>query len=534
MADLILLLNWLAALVLVAAAVLIMAGVASGTIGALTWAIRLGTLLWVPTPTGVRPVDRRAVAAAGTRLVDQAEQVAALRASHAPVPHILHQHGSGGASTVVERPGLLAGPATQDAGAPLPERVDLLASLTAHPCRPGDVRLGIGPRGPIDRLFGPETIHPGIVAGTGAGKSAIMQALAYQIATNPQRLPAGEARSVVMHWLDLEGRTSQPFRHCPVVDAIADDPESAAALLKSLLALVNERARLGEEQVARLPLHVLMVEEMWDLQRDLARTAWDDLVRLAIRARKADLWLVMASQVMYSTDETRTLRGQLRTRLLGGVEDPGVGRAFGFSPADLVLLRQQQRDGATATPGRFLLRTPSGVTPLQAGYVAPDIIEASWRTRPVTTMVRPTHVAIERGDDGDVSPPTGAVDRALRTANVTTITTVTTPSPTAHQRGDAMVTNPSPQVSPGPPSLGTWAKADRILSRLQETGHLPVAQTLQEDLRHGVDLADALAHVCGGLVEAGLTPSAVIRLMIGPHRDQYPAGRALYDWAMER
>jgi hypothetical protein len=253
---------------------------------------------------------------------------------------------------------LLDAPTTR----PLPDKVNLLAALSQHRPDANNLELyfGEGENGPIIKPFGEETLHIGNVGATGSGKSVQSQSLLFQLALHDP-----SARRVKFGFVDFEGKTSKPFALAPHTEFIADDPEVARIALAGLIEEMDRRAKMSDSELSGLPIYAVMLEEFLDLKESLPKMEWENLKRLAIRGRKSKIFLMLASQALYSDEDTRVLRGQIRTRNAFAFEDAGTARAFGITDTKALA-----RLMANPRPGRFLQRTPGGLIIAQAPFIS--------------------------------------------------------------------------------------------------------------------------------------------------------------------
>ena len=254
-------------------------------------------------------------------------------------------------------------PASLPSAAIIPAQVDLYAALTAAQPDPAtfEIVLGATATGYELRPFGADMLHFGLLGASGSGKSSEAQATLFQLA-----LADPTARRVKFGFLDIEGKTSKPFKAAPHTLFIADDPEGVGAALEAIEAEMSARQGLDDDQLDTLPMWAIMIEEYLSLRDEVSKDDWARLVRIATRARKSRIYLICASQAFYASEDTRIIRGQLRTRAAFAVEDAGTLTAFGIkdTSAHAAILKEPK-------PGRFLLRTPGGMIVAQAPYISP-------------------------------------------------------------------------------------------------------------------------------------------------------------------
>jgi len=229
-----------------------------------------------------------------------------------------------------------------------------------------EIILGQTKSGYIIRPYGEETLHFGFIGATGSGKSSEVQAVVMQLA-----LADPTAQRIKFGFLDLEGKTSKPFANAPHTMFIADDPEQCAAALQELEAVMDSRARLSDIELESEIVYAIVLEEFLDLRDELDKESWNRVIRIARKGRKSKIYLICANQTFYSDDDTKIIKGQLRTRSLFAVEDRGTGNAFGYR--DNVAIDELAR---AAIPGRFLFRSPTGLVLAQAPYISPAAITA--------------------------------------------------------------------------------------------------------------------------------------------------------------
>lgn len=247
----------------------------------------------------------------------------------------------------------------------IPTALDLRTALATY--RPDPTRLeilmGVGAEGAVIRPFGDDTLHMGFLGASGSGKSAMVQSILTQLA-----LCDPTARRVKFGFIDTEGKTSKPFSSAPHTLWIADDPALAGAAIQEIEAEMKSRATLAEAELAAMPIWAIVLEEYLSLREEIDPENWQKLISIATRARKSRIYLLCASQAFYADNDTRILRGQLRTRTAFAVEDRGTAGAFGIDPKIMGAML------AEVTPGRFVLRNPGGYTIAQAPYIDPSAI----------------------------------------------------------------------------------------------------------------------------------------------------------------
>jgi len=283
--------------------------------------------------------------------------------SQSYAPHIIHKSS--------DTPAALAAPGggdVVDGELVMPEQLDLYDALRL--ARPNtdnlEIVLGQTSKGFIIRPFGEETLHFGDIGATGSGKSSACQSDLFQLA-----LADPDAHHVTFGFFDLEGKTSKPFRHALNTAFIADEPEKAADWLTQLENMMNERARMSGPELAAQMKWAIMLEEFLDLRDELDPDSWQRVIRLARKGRKCNMFLLCANQTFYSDEDTKIIKGQLRTRSLFAVEDRGTGNAFGFRDNQMI-----DQLGRWAIPGRFTTRDNGQLVFAQKPYISPDRIAA--------------------------------------------------------------------------------------------------------------------------------------------------------------
>ena len=262
---------------------------------------------------------------------------------------------------VSEEPGMGKGmPQLVAANMRQPKQETLIAQLQPNSL---EVSPGIhATTGEIVKLNIVDAVHFKIIGSSGFGKSCLAAALL------DQATQANTPDVLQIALLDLEHKTSRLFEHLPHVlsvtvgkrrvELVATDANEVAEHLTYLRRVLAHRAMLPEEDLQRLPVLLIYVEEMLSLQYEvddkLKARMLADLSVLALRARKYNMFLLACSQTDYSTEELKSAQKQFRSRMAFAV-DVTAARAAGFMNTDLVKYNFMHSEKGS---GQFVLEAP--------------------------------------------------------------------------------------------------------------------------------------------------------------------------------
>jgi hypothetical protein len=213
--------------------------------------------------------------------------------------------------------------------------------------------------------------HIKFIGAPGFGKSCLAASILDQVSQTNDRT------HLQLALLDCEHKTSKLFEHNPniaqvrvggrVVDLVATDADMVAVQLGFLKREMLRRAELDEAELDRQPVMLMYVEEMLSLQYEvdprLLQQMIDDILILAVRARKYRMFLLSCMQTDYSTQEMKVSQKMYRLRGAAAI-DPTAARAAGFQNTELV-----KANFAQGQKGQFVIEYPgfSGMV-LVPGY----------------------------------------------------------------------------------------------------------------------------------------------------------------------
>lgn len=205
-----------------------------------------------------------------------------------------------------------------------------------------------------------EVPHVKFIGAPGFGKSCLAGSILDQVTQTNDR------QHLQLALLDCEHKTSRLFENNPniaqvrvggrVVDLVATDADMVAVQLGFLKREMMRRAQLSEAELDGQPVLLMYVEEMLSLQYEvdpkLLQQMVDDILILAVRARKYRMFLLSCMQTDYSTDEMKVSQKMFRLRGAAAI-DPSAARAAGFQNGELIKANFQQ-----GQKGQFVIEYP--------------------------------------------------------------------------------------------------------------------------------------------------------------------------------
>jgi len=292
----------------------------------------------------------------------QAVQLAAASTRHAPAKS---DFGGRGPDTPLVQPG------DQERAYPWPARAPLTGLLNGHGASLHRLIMGVTVNqetGANELVTGDlaQLVHIAVGGSSGYGKSMFLRALAFQLATAPER-PS-------LALVDLEAVTFAPFGQCDrLLYPIADTEQDALAVFRALTGELDRRKALFSEypgvdsldayntratgRLERLPAVVTMVDEATALLAD--KGVESALRTLALRGRKYGLWLTLGGQDWKASSLDTAIRNQLSARV--------HFKAMSASQSRVLLGTGDAYDLPDDTPGRALAILPGrGTVKIQA------------------------------------------------------------------------------------------------------------------------------------------------------------------------
>jgi len=276
----------------------------------------------------------------------------------------------------------LVDPGDQDRAYPWPARAPLTGLLNGH--GPSLHRLIMGvtvnqENGANELVTGDlaRLVHIAVGGSSGYGKSMFLRALAFQLATAPER-PS-------LALVDLEAVTFAPFGQCDrLLYPIADTEQDALAVFRALTGELDRRKALFSEypgvdsldaynaratgRLECLPAVVTMVDEATALLAD--KGVESALRTLALRGRKYGLWLTLGGQDWKASSLDTAIRNQLSARVHFKAMSAGQSR--------VLLGTGDAYDLPDDTPGRALAILPGrGTVQMQAPAIGYSDIVAT-------------------------------------------------------------------------------------------------------------------------------------------------------------
>jgi hypothetical protein len=282
------------------------------------------------------PVDQY-----GTTLINQAE---------AHLIHIAPVHKPIAAKEVMQLP---AGPAITR---PTQEAIIAQLPYNEYMVSPGANAL----TGEIVVVSLLNVPHVKFIGAPGFGKSCLAGSILDQVTQTNDR------QHLQLALLDCEHKTSKLFEHNSniaqvringrIIDLVATDADMVAVQLGFLKREMLRRAQLSEAELDGQPVLLMYVEEMLSLQYEvdpkLLQQMVDDILILAVRARKYRMFLLSCMQTDYSTDEMKVSQKMFRLRGAAAI-DPSAARAAGFQNTELV-----KANFAQGQKGQFVIEYP--------------------------------------------------------------------------------------------------------------------------------------------------------------------------------
>jgi len=207
-----------------------------------------------------------------------------------------------------------------------------------------------------------EVPHFKLLGASGFGKSCLAGSLLDQAV----RLNSPNLFQVAL--LDLEHKTSRLFEDRPhvaqvrigqrLIQMVATNADEVVEYLGYLTKELDRRAALSEQELNRLPILFMYVEEMLSLQYEvidpkLLQIMFAALTILSVRGRKYGMFLLACMQTDYSTNELKVSQKMFRFRAAAAI-DQTAARAAGFQNTELVKQNFQQ-----GKPGQFVIEYPS-------------------------------------------------------------------------------------------------------------------------------------------------------------------------------
>lgn len=205
-----------------------------------------------------------------------------------------------------------------------------------------------------------EVPHVKFIGAPGFGKSCLAASILDQVSQTNDR------QHLQLALLDCEHKTSRLFEQNEniarvrvggrIVDLVATHADMVAVQLGFLKREMMRRAELSESELDRTPVIIMYVEEMLSLQYEvdpkLLQQMVDDILILAVRARKYRMFLLSCMQTDYSTTEMKVSQKMYRFRGAAAI-DPTAARAAGFQNTDLVKV-----NFASGQKGQFVIEYP--------------------------------------------------------------------------------------------------------------------------------------------------------------------------------
>lgn len=204
--------------------------------------------------------------------------------------------------------------------------------------------------------------HFKLLGASGFGKSCLAGSLLDQACETNSR----DIFQVAL--LDLEHKTSRLFEDRPhvaqvrigqrLIQMVATNADEVVEYLGYLTKELDRRAALSEQELNRLPILFMYVEEMLSLQYEvidpkLLQIMFAALTILSVRGRKYGMFLLACMQTDYSTNELKVSQKMFRFRAAAAI-DQTAARAAGFQNTELVKQNFQQ-----GKPGQFVIEYPS-------------------------------------------------------------------------------------------------------------------------------------------------------------------------------